>query len=238
MKIHTIILAVAQSLSIPNLVAHMNHAKPFLPYSFSYTMNQQMNSIYSTGHWPYYGYYQPFTKSFADNHYSAQSSIVPKMTPRNLLMSHIFNKYKSDDYVRASTKICPRAMDLNEFNNPRNELSADCVTYFDSHLKLPADQGRRFCEKQGLKLASTRSKDENDILSSNAVNIFLDGRRTASASWIWQCDNTTIACPYWHAPYEPNNINKNENCILLTYYGAWKDVNCNHRCIHSVEIRD
>ena len=103
------------------------------------------------------------------------------------------------------------------------------MTYFDTHLNLPSEQGQNVCKKYGLNLASARTKDENDVLSENAVHAWIDGvrRHTGAVSWLWRSDRTPIICPFWHQPFEPNNLNRNENCIEMSYYGAWKDVNCN-----------
>ena len=79
-----------------------------------------------------------------------------------------------------------------------------------------------------MLMASARSKDENDLLSSRCPGAWIAGRQFHNhmKTWVWATDLKAIKCPYWFRPYEPADRNGHESCVQMHYYGGWATTDC------------
>lgn len=82
------------------------------------------------------------------------------------------------------------------------------------------------CYEKGSRLASVKSRDELNFLTSYAeirkAGIWLDGNDLNNeGKWIWSFNNEPIKLTYWH-PNEPNGKGR-ENCLMIhKFSGKWK----------------
>ena len=127
-------------------------------------------------------------------------------------------------------------------SNSQDLLTPSGFKFFPT--KLSWDEAKSFCRRQinaqlSGSLAIIRNAAEQEEISNNFKQMSWIGlsRDSNAQSFRW-IDNSALIYTNW-SPGEPNNMNKNENCVVTNWdsHGRWNDIACSNSFYVICEFR-
>ncbi|XP_066477723.1 mannose-binding protein-like [Tiliqua scincoides] len=98
-------------------------------------------------------------------------------------------------------------------------------------------KGKILCAKEGAALASPRNAAENAALQAivKSSHAFLDINDQQTEGRFVYLNGEPITYTNWKSG-EPNDHNKNEDCVIIVSNGLWNDLNCQQNSLIICEV--